>query len=94
MRGKEWCWRRSWRADPREKDATVEQEKSVRSPPPEEEGAADTTCDELTQTLIPRPPAPLGGGGRKFGSKVKPRKKGGVGGRCFSDLVLFLIILF
>ena len=33
MRGKEWCWRRSWRADPHERDATVEQEKSVRSPP-------------------------------------------------------------
>ena len=33
----------------------------MRSPPPEEEGAAETTCDELTQTPIPRPPAPLEG---------------------------------
>jgi len=40
---------------------TVEQGKSVRSLPPEEEGAAETTCDELTTTAIPRPPAPLEG---------------------------------
>ena len=37
----------------------LEQGKSVRSPPPEEEGAAETTCDELTATPIPRPPEPL-----------------------------------
>ena len=63
----------------------LEQRKSVRSPPPEEEGAAETTCDELTQTPIPRPPAPLGGEEEveKIGSEVEPRKKGGVGGRCF-----------
>jgi len=34
---------------------TLEQGKSVRSPPPEEEGAAETTCDELTVTPIPCP---------------------------------------
>ena len=63
-------------------------------PSPEEERAAETTCDELTATPIPRPPALLGGKEvEKIGSKVKPGKKGGVGGRCFSDLVLFLIIL-
>jgi len=39
----------------------LEQGQSVRSPPPEEEGAAETTCDELTVTSIPCPPAPLGG---------------------------------
>jgi len=39
----------------------LEQGKSVRSPPPEEEGAAETTCDELTITPIPCPPAPLRG---------------------------------
>jgi len=27
----------------------------------EEEGAAETTCDELTTIPIPRPPVPLGG---------------------------------
>ena len=27
----------------------------------EEEGAAETTCDELTTTPIPRPPVPLRG---------------------------------
>jgi len=40
----------------------LESGKSVRSPPPEEEGAAETTCDELTVTTIPHPPAPLGEG--------------------------------
>jgi len=35
--------------------------KSVRSPPPEEEGSAETKCDELTVTPITRPPAPLRG---------------------------------
>jgi len=57
--------------------------KSVRSPPPEEEGAAETTCDELTVTSTPCPPVPLGGRRQKNRSEVKPRKKGGVGGRCF-----------
>jgi len=38
-----------------------EQGQSVRSPPPEEEGAAETRCDELTATPIPHRPAPLGG---------------------------------
>jgi len=33
---------------------------SVRSPSPEAEGVAETTCDELTITLIPHPPAQLG----------------------------------
>ena len=40
---------------------TLEQGKSVRSPPPEEEGAAEITRDELTTTPIPHPPAPLRG---------------------------------
>ena len=39
----------------------LEQEKSVRSALLEEEGVADTTCDELTTTPIPHPPVPLGG---------------------------------
>ena len=43
----------------------------------EEEGAAETMCDELTTTPVPHPPAPLGGG-REIGSEVEPRKKGGV----------------
>jgi len=56
----------------------------VRSPPPEEEGAAETTCDELTATLIPRSPVLLRGRRqRKIGSEARLRKKGGVGGRCF-----------
>jgi len=38
----------------------LKQGKSVRSPPPEEEGAAETMCDELTAASIPSPPVPLG----------------------------------
>ena len=37
----------------------LDQGKSVRSPPPEEERAAETMCDEQTTTPIPHPPAPL-----------------------------------
>jgi len=50
---------------------------------PEEEGVSEPMCDELTATPIPRPPVPLGGGGREMQSEVRPRKKGGAGGRCF-----------
>jgi len=39
----------------------LEQGQSVRSPPPEEEGEAETACDELTTTTIPCPPALRGG---------------------------------
>jgi len=42
------------------RDPTLEQ-KSARSPSAEEEGAAETTCDELTVTPIPHPPVLLGG---------------------------------
>jgi len=55
----------------------LEQGKSVRSPPPEEAGAAETLCDELTVTPIPRHPAPLamGGGGREMGVKLSPGRR-------------------
>jgi len=39
----------------------LEKRKSVRSLPPEEEEAAEMTCDELTTTLIPCPSELLGG---------------------------------
>jgi len=56
----------------------------VRSPPAEEEGAAETRCDELTVTPIPHPPAPLGGSElEKSGVELSLGKKGGVGRRCF-----------
>jgi len=60
----------------------LELRKSVRSPPPQGEGAAEITCDELTVTPIPRPPALLRGRRERNRSEVEPRKKGGVGGRC------------
>ena len=61
----------------------LEQGKSVTSPPPEEEGAAETTCDKLTVTPIPHPPAPLEEVGRESRIEVVPGRKGGVEGRCF-----------
>ena len=54
----------------------------MRSPPSEEEGAAETACDELTITPIPHPPALLVGRRGRNGIEVGPGKKGGVGGRC------------
>jgi len=54
----------------------------VRNPPPEEEGAAETTCDKLTITPIPHPPGLLGERRERNGIEVEPGKKGGVGGRC------------
>ena len=55
-----------WRTVSCERDPTLEQGKSVRSPPEEEEGAAETMCDELTVTPIRGPRVPLRrGGGRK-----------------------------
>jgi len=61
----------------------LEQGQSVRSPPPEEEGAAETMCDELTITPIPPLPVLLGGRRERNGSEAVPGKKGGVGGRSF-----------
>jgi len=55
----------------------------VRSPPPEEEGEAETTCDELTAAPIPHCPALLVGKRERNGSEAEPGKKGGVWGRCF-----------
>jgi len=43
----------------------LQQGQSVRSPSPEEEGAAETTWDGLTATPIPCPLCPSGGGGRE-----------------------------
>jgi len=55
-----FLWSDSWRAVSNGKDPMLEQEKRVRSPHPED-GVAEKTCDELTATLIPCPPVPLGG---------------------------------
>jgi len=75
----------------------VEQGKSVRSPPPEEEEVAETMCDELTPTPIPHPPTPLGGRRERNGSEVEPGNKGGWGegvlrsgfifSLCYSDMI-------
>lgn len=60
----------------------LEQGKSVRSPPLEEEAAA-AMCDELTSAPILSPACHMWGGSREFRSKVKPKKKGRVTERCF-----------
>ena len=54
----------------------LEQGQNVRSPPPEGQGAAETTRDELTLTPIPCPPAPLGQRRERNGSEAEPEKKG------------------
>ena len=52
----------------------------MRSPPPEEEGAAETTCDELTATPIPHTPVLLGGRRQgKSGVKLSPGRREGWG---------------
>ena len=62
----------------------MEQGKSVRSPPPEEEGAAETMCDELTTTPLPCPPPPLGGEEvENSGVKLRLGRREGWGGRCY-----------
>ena len=62
-------------------DPMLEQRKSVRSPPPREEGAAETTCDELTTAPLPHPPVPLGG--RKWRTSRVKLSLGRREGRCF-----------
>lgn len=52
----------------------------MRSPSLEEEGAAETTCDELTMTHIPHPPVLLQEGKEVKNSGVKlslGRREGG-----------------
>jgi len=71
-----------WRSVCCERDLTLEPGQSVRSPPPEEDGAAETACDELTTAPVPCPPALLGGRRERNRSEVEPGKKVGVGGRC------------
>jgi len=81
-----------WRTVSHETDFTLEQGKSVRIPPPEEEGVAETVCDELTTSPIPCPPVPLRERTQQNENDVKPRKKGEMRGKCF-NIVLFLTFL-
>lgn len=81
-----------WRTIFHGKHPTLEQRKSVKSRLPEDKGAAEKIWDELTAAPVFYPPAPLRRRKqRKWG--VKSRKKGGVRGRCFKVLVLFLKFL-
>jgi len=68
---------------------TLKQGQSVRSLPPEEKGAAETACDELTVTPIPCPPAPLGWRRERNRSEAEPGKRGGLRGRCFKIWIYF-----
>jgi len=57
--------------------------KSVRCPPREEEGEAETTCDDLTAPpILCHPCATRVEELEKIGSEVEPRKYGGIGERC------------
>ena len=59
----------------------LEQGNDERSPPPEDEEAAETMCHQVTITPIPCPPGPLRGGPEvEAGCEVAPGKLGGVGG--------------
>jgi len=57
----------------------LEQRQSMRSPPPEEEGAAETKCNELTK--MPPFPVPLRcwdkGGREKLGVKLSLGRREG-----------------
>ena len=55
----------------------MEQGKSVMSPAPEEDEAAEITCDELTVNPIPHPPVPLGGLVENPGVKLCPGRREG-----------------
>ena len=80
VNGKDSHWRSSWRTVSCGRDPTLEQGKSVRSPPSEEEGAAETTCDELTATSIPHPPcAAQGEEVEKSGMKLSWGRREGWG---------------
>ena len=58
----------------------------MRSPPPEEEGAAETTCDELTAIPISHPSVLLRGRRqRKLGVKLSP----GIGERWGKGVIRF-----
>jgi len=56
---------------------TLEQGRSVRSPPPEGQGAAETTCDELTTTPFPIRLHHSGEGSRETGVKLSPGRRRG-----------------
>lgn len=58
----------------------------MRSPHPEEEGAAETTCHEPTATPVPHPPVPLQGRSRETRSRAELEKKGGRGARIYFSL--------
>lgn len=59
------------------RDLTLEQRKSLSSPAYEEEGMAETMCDELASTpILGHPCTVLLEEIEKIMSKVRPRKKG------------------
>lgn len=74
------------------KEPMPEQGKSLSSPTLKEEGAAETVCGELSATLAPHPQATVGQGAEQIKSKVKSRKKGGAGERCFKNGFYFSLL--
>jgi len=73
----------------------LEQGQSVRSPPPEGQGAAEATCDKLTTTTIPCPPAPLmGRRWKKSGVKLSLGRREGWGEGVFKIWFCFSLPCF
>jgi len=72
-----------WRTISRERDLQAGAGEECEESSPEEEGVAETTCDELTVTPIPHPPVPLREERWRNMIEVEPRKKGGLGGKVF-----------
>lgn len=82
--GMDSLWSSSQRTVSHGSEPMLEQGKSVRSLPPEE-GAADTTCNELTSICATPSSTPVtpqcdwGGRNMQFQSKIKPKMREGWG---------------
>jgi len=74
-----------------ERDITLEPWKSVRNPPPEEEGVEEKMYDEPSAIPIRSPPVSLGAGrGREMGVKLSLGRREGWGeGVLRSDLISY-----
>jgi len=77
--GKDSRWRSLWRTVSRKRNLHAGAGEECEESSPKEEGAAETTWDELTVTPIPCPPVMLGGRRQRNKSEVEPGKKGGPG---------------
>lgn len=93
--GKDSHWRSSKSIGFCGRDPTLEQVKSVRTLPPEEEekaeeGTAEKMCDEVTRVSVTHPHVPLCWKEvEKIPSDVEPENKEELGGKCFKICFYF-----